>query len=85
LRLQTCERRTAKEKSRTSSQGIHWEDVLPQVHLTRAVLCGCTASRHTTPTADTADIWEKLVALRAAAFATWNLENRSVNTGSQFH
>jgi hypothetical protein len=27
-RLQPCERRTAKEKSTTSSQGTHWEDVL---------------------------------------------------------
>jgi hypothetical protein len=28
LRLQPCERRTAKEKSTMSSQGILWEDVL---------------------------------------------------------
>jgi hypothetical protein len=28
LRLQPCERRTAKEKSTMNSQGILWEDVL---------------------------------------------------------
>jgi hypothetical protein len=27
-RVQPCERRTAKEKSTTSSQGILWEDIL---------------------------------------------------------
>jgi hypothetical protein len=75
-----------KEKSTKSSQGILLEDVLLQVHLTRAVLHRCIASRHVTPaTTGTAEIWEKLAAPRAAVSATTgNSENRSVSTGSQF-
>jgi hypothetical protein len=85
-RLQPCERRTAKEKSRTSSQEILWEDVLLQIHLTKAVLHSCTVSRHaTSATKGTVDVCEKLAAPRAAASATiGNSENRSVSKSSQF-
>jgi hypothetical protein len=59
-RLQPYERTTAKEKY-TSSEVILWADVLLQVHLTRAALRSCTASRHTRPESTcTVDMWVKL-------------------------
>jgi hypothetical protein len=56
------------------------------VHLTRAVLRSCTASRHAiSATTSTTDGWEKLAAPCAAASATTGQsESRFVSTGSQF-
>jgi hypothetical protein len=66
--LQPCKRGIAKEKSRTISQRILWEDVLLQVHLTRTVLSICTASRHSKPeTAGTTDRWVRRKASHAPA------------------
>jgi hypothetical protein len=83
LRLQPCER-TAKENSTTGFKGIHWEDVLLQVHLTRAVLHSYTVSRHAIPAiTGTAHIWEKLVTHHAASSVTTeNSKKRSVSIGS---
>jgi hypothetical protein len=79
LKMQPCERRTAKEKSTTNSHSIPLEDVLPYVHLTRAVLYSYRASRHATSA--TTDI-RPLVQQPSARAG--NSENRSVSTGSQF-
>jgi hypothetical protein len=52
-------KKTAKEKSTTSFQGILWEEVPLYVLLTRAVLRSCTVSIHATPSiTGTADIGE---------------------------
>jgi hypothetical protein len=71
-RMQPHERRTAKEKSTTSSQGILRENV----RLITAVLRRSTASRQTTPTT-------KRNAERAAVSAIKGIsENRSVQAPS---
>jgi hypothetical protein len=66
------------------SQGALWEDFLLQVHLTRAILRSCTASRQSTQaTKGIADRGEKRPPFRAAAFATTGIsETWSVSTGT---
>jgi hypothetical protein len=52
MRKENC-----KEEENNELQGILWKEVLLKVHLTRAFLLSCTASRHKTPaTTRTADI-----------------------------
>jgi hypothetical protein len=50
LRLQPCERRTAQEKSRTSSQGIFWENVflLSPSHQSSPMRLRCVKTFNTT-------------------------------------
>jgi hypothetical protein len=58
IQLHTEASAMRKEKTTVSSQGIVWEDVLLKVHLTRAILHSCIASRRATAaTTGTTDRW----------------------------